>query len=194
MGPTASRRAGSNVRSLPPNIFAMVMATGIVSLAANGAGHSILARVLFWLNVGLYAVLLVLLVIRTLRYRADLAADLASHARAPGFFTLVAAPCVLGNQCVLMFGAGAAGVTLWIVGVVFWLPLTHAMLPGLMEGTEKPKPEVGVNGAWLLTVVGTQAISVLASLLVPWLVEDAPDVPLFVAWRSGWSAACCMSG
>jgi tellurite resistance protein TehA-like permease len=65
--------------------------------------------------------------------------------------------------------------------VVFWLPLTYVMLPGLMEGTEKPKPEMAVNGAWLLTVVGTQAISVLACLLVPWLAEDVPDGPLFVA-------------
>jgi tellurite resistance protein TehA-like permease len=181
MGPTAPARTGLNVRRLPPNIFAMVMATGIVSLALNGADQPTLAHILFWLNVGLYVILVVLLLVRTLRYRNDLTADLASHARAPGFFTLVAAPCVLGNQCVLMFGVGAAGMTLWIVGVVFWLPLTYAMLPGLMEGTAKPKPEVGLNGAWLLTVVGTQAISVLACLLVPWLAEDAPDVPLFVA-------------
>src|SRR5262245_33259628 len=55
------------------------------------------------------------------------------------------------------------------------------MLPGLMEGAEKPKPEVGLNGAWLLTVVGTQAVSVLACLLVPALAGDAPEVPLFVA-------------
>jgi tellurite resistance protein TehA-like permease len=72
-------------------------------------------------------------------------------------------------------------MTLWVVGVVFWLPLTYLMLPGLVEGTEKPKPEMEVNGAWLLTVVGTQAVSVLACLLVPWLAEDAPDGPLFVA-------------
>jgi tellurite resistance protein TehA-like permease len=181
MGPTAPARAGLSVRGLPPNIFAMVMATGIVSLAVNGAGHSVLAHILFWLNVGLYAILLVLLLIRTLRYRAELAADLASHARAPGFFTLVAAPCVLGNQFVLVFGVSAAGMALWIVGVVFWLPLTYAMLPGLMEGTDKPKPEMEVNGAWLLAVVGTQAISVLACLLVPWLAEDVRDELLFVA-------------
>src|SRR5262245_16888883 len=113
MGSAAPRRAGLNVQGLPPNIFAMVMATGIVSLALNGAGHAILAHILFWLNVGLYAILLVLLLVRILHYRADLAADLASHARAPGFFTLVAASCVLGNQCVLLFGASAVGMALW---------------------------------------------------------------------------------
>ena len=45
------------MRALPPNIFAAVMATGIVSLAVNGAGYRLLAHALFWLNVGLYAVL-----------------------------------------------------------------------------------------------------------------------------------------
>jgi tellurite resistance protein TehA-like permease len=181
MGPGAPTRPGLSVRSLPPNIFAVVMATGIVSLAVNGAGFALLAHALFWLNVGLYAVLWVLLISRVLRHRADLAADLRSHAKAPGFFTLVAAPCVLGNQCVLLFGGSAAGLALWVVGVMFWLALTYAMVPGLMEGVAKPKPEEGLNGAWLLAVVGTQAVSVLACLLVPALADGAPDLPLFVA-------------
>jgi tellurite resistance protein TehA-like permease len=77
-------------------------------------------------------VLWVLLITRVLRYRANLAADLRSHAKAPGFFTLVAAPCVLGNQCVLLFGGSAAGLVLWIVGVLFWLALSYAMVPGRM--------------------------------------------------------------
>ena len=169
------------VRNLPPNIFALVMATGIVSLAVNGAGYRLPALALFWLNVGLYAVLLVLLLTRALRHFADLATDLRSHAKAPGFFTLVAAPCVLGNQCVLLLDASAAGLALLIVGVAFWLALSYAMVPGLMEGAAKPKPEVGLNGAWLLTVVGTQAVSVLACLLVPTFAADAPDAPLFAA-------------
>src|SRR5262245_58015405 len=100
MGPAAPAGPGLGVRGLPPNIFAVVMATGIVSLAADGAGHPFVARALFWLNVGLYAVLSVLLLTRVLRHRADLVADLRSHSKAPGFFTLVAGPCVLGNQCV----------------------------------------------------------------------------------------------
>jgi tellurite resistance protein TehA-like permease len=181
MGTLAPAERDFGVRGLPPNIFAMVMATGIVSLAANGAGFPFVALALFWLNVGLYVVLWVLLLARVTRYRADLRADLRSHAKAPGFFTLVAGSCVLGNQCVLLFGAGAAGLVLWAVGVLFWLTLSYAMLPALMEAAEKPKPEVGLNGAWLLIIVGTQAVSVLACLLVPSLDPDASDGLLFLA-------------
>ncbi|HEU4437898.1 MAG TPA: C4-dicarboxylate ABC transporter, partial [Methylomirabilota bacterium] len=69
-------------RDLSPGIFAVVMATGIVSLALEGAGWRVLARALFWINVPIYAVLGALLVVRALRYRAHVAADLQSHARA----------------------------------------------------------------------------------------------------------------
>jgi tellurite resistance protein TehA-like permease len=120
-------------------------------------------------------------VVRLLRFRGHLTADLASLAKAPGFFTLVAAPCVLGNQCVLLMGAPEVGLALWVVGGVFWLALTYAMLPGLMEVADKPKGEKEISGAWLLVVVGTQAMSALASLLVPRLAADAPEAPLFVA-------------
>lgn len=178
--PTPPAETGLSMRGLPPNIYAAVMATGIVSLAVNGAGFRILASVLFWLNVVLYIILTILLFARVLRFRSDLLDDLTSHARAPGFFTLTAAPCVLGNQCVLLFGADTAALGLWIVGVVFWIVLTYAMVPGLMEAANKPAAGAGLNGAWLLTVVGTQAVSVLACLLAPALADE-PAGLLFVA-------------
>jgi tellurite resistance protein TehA-like permease len=181
MGAAAPARPGLSTRTLPPNIFAVVMATGIVALALHGDGHSLLAHVLFWLNVGLYPTLWVLLLVRVARHGAAVAADLRSHAKAPGFFTLVAAPCVLGNQSVLVTGSHTAGLALWGVGVVLWLALSYAMLPGLMEGAAKPKPEDGLSGAWLLMVVGTQAVSVLACLLVPALAEEARAALLFTA-------------
>jgi tellurite resistance protein TehA-like permease len=181
MDSAAPANSRPSVQHLPPNIFAVVMATGIVSLALNGAGYSVPGHILFWLNVGLYAVLGVLLAARVVWYRAVLSADLRSHAKAPGFFTMVAAPCVLGSQCVLLFDAGTAGLALLVVGVLFWLALTYAMLPGLMEGVAKPKPEEGLNGGWLLTVVGTQAVSVLGCRLVPLLAADSPDALLFGA-------------
>jgi tellurite resistance protein TehA-like permease len=176
-----SAKSGRSVQNLPPNIFAVVMATGIVSIALSGAGFPWGAYTLFWLNLGLYPVLLGLLGARVLRHRGDFVADLRSHVRAPGFFTLVAAPCVLGNQCVLLWNAHSAGLALWSVGLALWIPLSYVMIPRLMEGESKPKLETGLSGAWLLVVVGTQAISVLACLLVPALAPSAPDGPLFVA-------------
>lgn len=181
MLPAEPTKSGFSVRALPPNIFAVVMATGIVSIAIHGAGWERGGLALFWLNVGLYIVLTILFLARLLRFRANLDADFRSHAKAPGFFTLVAGSCVLGNQFVLLAGASAAGATLWVVGVLFWLALSYAMLPGLMEAADKPKPEVGLNGAWLLVVVGTQAISVLACLLAPSLASESIEVMLFVA-------------
>jgi tellurite resistance protein TehA-like permease len=82
---------------------------------------------------------------------------------------------------VLLFDAGTAGLALLLVGVAFWLALSYAMLPGLMEGTEKPTLEVGLSGAWLLLVVGTQAVSVLASRLHPLFADEASQALLFGA-------------
>ncbi len=79
MGPAAPVGPELSVRGLPPNIFAIVMATGIISLAVHGAGCRLLAHGLFWLNVGLYAVLWALLIVRVLRHRADLAVTGSVH-------------------------------------------------------------------------------------------------------------------
>ena len=181
MDAAAPARRHLSAGDLSPSIFAVVMATGIVSLALDGAGHHTVGHVLFWLNVGLYAVLAVLFLVRVVRYRPRLIADLGSHTQAPGFFTLVAASCVLGSECVQHLDASRAGLALWIVGLLCWLALTYAMLPGLMHAEVKPKLTEGLNGAWLLVVVGTQALSVLASLLAPALAADARDGLLFVA-------------
>jgi tellurite resistance protein TehA-like permease len=181
MKPSATQSPGLSTRNLPPNAFAMVMATGIVSIAVNNAVSVLLAQVLFWLNLALCVLLWFLLALRTLRHRAALVADLQNHAKAPGFFTLVAGPCVLGNQWVLVLGIDAGGEVFLLIGVLFWLALSYAMLPGLMEAAVKPKPEEGINGAWLLVVVGTQAVSVLACRLVPGLGADAAQGLLFVA-------------
>jgi hypothetical protein len=47
----------SSLATFFPGYFALVMATGIVSLAAHCFGHEYLARALLWLNVFAYAVL-----------------------------------------------------------------------------------------------------------------------------------------
>src|SRR5579864_787129 len=122
-----------SVRSLPPNIFAVVMATGIVSLAANGAGLALIARSLFGLNLFLYAVLWLLFLGRCVFYRDALRADLQTHARAPGFFSTSTATCVLGVEFVKLAGTVETAFALWMLGLLLWAILTYGMLPHLME-------------------------------------------------------------
>ncbi|MEZ4406023.1 MAG: hypothetical protein R3A52_06060 [Polyangiales bacterium] len=75
------------------------MATGIVSIACHLVGLHGLARGLFALNVPFYVVLWACLIVRVARHRGEVVSDLLSHARSVGFFTIVAATCVLGSQC-----------------------------------------------------------------------------------------------
>jgi tellurite resistance protein TehA-like permease len=156
-----------DVSQLPPNIFAIVMATGIVSIAANRAGYPAVAYVLFLLNFVAYPVLLGLFLRRVFFHGKLVAADFINHAKAPGFFTMVAGPCVLGNQFVILVEQPVVATTLLAIGFGFWLALSYLMLPALIGAKEKPPPERGLSGAWLLVVVGTQAVSVSITLLAP---------------------------
>src|SRR6266568_7528489 len=88
-------------RGLSPAYFALVMATGIVSIAADRAEFRTIAAVLLWLNAGQYLVLWILTLWRLLRYRQALVDDLTDHQAGPGFFSAVAATSVMGNQFIL---------------------------------------------------------------------------------------------
>jgi len=173
------------LRDLPPNLFAVAMATGIVSLAANGEGMPVLARALFWLNVPAYLGLWALLLARCVRHRARVLADLRDHGKAPGFFTVVAATCILGNAAAVLYGAAEVGLALWFVGALLWFALTYRILPGLMEGEAKPPLERALNGGWLLTVVATQAVCVLACR-VAYRVSSGAAEPLLFAALAFW--------
>src|SRR5581483_8195933 len=184
----ATPAAALSVRDLPPNIFAIVMATGIVALAVNAAGWPAGARVLFWVGAAAYAVLWVLAAAKFVGHRPAVRADLSSHARAPGYFTVVAATGVLGNGSVLLYDSPEAGLALWAVAIVLWTLLSYTILPALIEAENKPELEKGLSGVWLLTVVATQSICVLGCLVVPHLPGGAVGPGLFAAlcfWLAG---------
>ena len=64
------------IRDLFPGYFALVMATGIVSLAANLLQMEAIAWTLFRINEVSYGVLWVLTLIRLVRYFPQVEADL----------------------------------------------------------------------------------------------------------------------
>src|SRR5690606_4914478 len=96
--PWHSRLRFFDVTHLPPAYFGMVMATGIVSLAAEQIGFPLLARGLFLIAIAAYLVLWCLTIVRLLRHRRYFFADMTDHLRGPGFFTMVAASGILGSQ------------------------------------------------------------------------------------------------
>ena len=151
-------------RGLSPAYFALVMATGIVSIAADRAGFRTIAAVLLWLNAVQYVLLWILTFWRLLRYRRALLRDLTDHRVAPGFFSAVAATSVLGNQLALT-GAYDLAVAFWILGLFLWIVLTYTIFTALTIEESKPTIDRGITGAWLLAVVATQSIALLSALL-----------------------------
>lgn len=84
------------LRGLQPGGFALVMGTGIVSIATDLLGMRPVAVSMFWFNVGAYAVLWILTMARLIAYPGLVKRDLMDHRQGPGFFTAVAGTCVMG--------------------------------------------------------------------------------------------------
>jgi tellurite resistance protein TehA-like permease len=73
------------------------------------------------------------------------------------------------------------------VGVVLWLLVTYTVFTTLTVKAEKPPLEQGLNGGWLVSVVATQSVSVLASQLSSH-VGDSREAMVFTAlmfWLGG---------
>jgi tellurite resistance protein TehA-like permease len=164
-----------------------VMATGIVSLACHSVGWSTLARGLFAVNLAFYPALCILTIARIVRHRARVVADLLHHGRSVGFFTTVAATCVLGTQCLSIGGSFRAAAALWFVGIALWAVLTYAIFTIITVKAVKPGLAEGIHGGWLVAVVAAQSISVLGAQLAPGFGEQAPHALLFclAMWLGG---------
>jgi tellurite resistance protein TehA-like permease len=184
---TQPAAASTGLAGMHPAYFALVMATGIVSLACEVMDLHPLAVALFALNLGLYPLLWVLSIARVIRHRDRVLADLVHHGRAVGFFTTVAATCVLGSQCLVIGESVTAALGLWIAGIALWAVLVYSVFAVLTVKAEKPPLSEGINGGWLVSVVAAQSVAVLGAQLAPHLGEHAPHALLFALamWLGG---------
>lgn len=157
----------SAIASLFPGSFALVMATGIVSIAAFQQGFETLARAFLVVNVAAYVVLWALTIFRLVRFPGRVRDDMATHQRGVGFLTIVAGTNVLGSEVALLTSWTGLAFGLWIAGLVLWLVITYWFLTAVTVRAEKPPLESGIGGAWLLLVVSTESIATLGALLAP---------------------------
>jgi tellurite resistance protein TehA-like permease len=155
------------IAQLFPGYFALVMATGILSIAAALLGITWIAQALLYLNLAAYLILWLLTLIRLVAYAPRALADLTDHLRGPGFFTTVAGTCVLGSQLLVVAQARAAAYWFWLLGLCLWLGIIYAFFLSITVVQQKPPIERGINGSWLLATVATQSIAVLGALLAP---------------------------
>ena len=180
-------RLRDGVRDLHPAYFAMVMATGIVSLAAHVMGFAIVGRALLWLNVVLFVALWSATAVRLVRFGREMYRDLCDHKRSVGYFTTVAGTCVLGSQMLLIGGRPRIATALWLAGLVLWGLLTYAIFTAITVRRGKPSLDKGIHGGWLVAVVATQSVSLLGGQLLD--AFDAGRQPVLflslILWLGG---------
>ncbi|GMV19301.1 MAG: tellurite resistance/C4-dicarboxylate transporter family protein [Polyangiaceae bacterium] len=167
VGPSGSwgaallRVADGQLKYLQPAYFAMVMSTGIVSMACAMVGHELAATALLWLNLPLLATLVALTLLRVARFPREFVADWSDHQRGVGFFTIVASTCIVGNQHVMLRSALDLGKSIWWLGLALWCGCMYAIFTALTVRETKPSLPDGINGGWLVAVVATQSLCVL---------------------------------
>ena len=174
----------TSIEHLHPAYFAMVMATGIVSIASDLLEMRTIALALCWLNLFFFIILCSLTYARFVWHRARFLTDLVDHNRAPGYFTTIAGTCILGSQWLIIFQASRMALALWFFAILLWMILTYTIFTGVTVKETKPTLAEGIHGGWLIAVVATQAVSVLGARLAP--VFDSEAQPIIFFALSMW--------
>jgi tellurite resistance protein TehA-like permease len=167
------------VFDLPGGSFAFVMATGIVSIAALRLGRGEVAAALFAVNLVAFPLLCVLMLVRLIRHPATILAELRNHRTGAGFLTAVAATSMLGSQFVLFGPNRTAAAALWLASLVLWVGLIYVFFVAMTVKRVKPPLATGLDGTWLLAVVATEAIAILATHVAG--VFSRSDIVVFVS-------------
>ncbi|MEO8750663.1 MAG: tellurite resistance/C4-dicarboxylate transporter family protein [Allobranchiibius sp.] len=176
------------VRGMPPGYFALVMATGIVSIATKDRGIDALSGALLWLGILEYATLVVLYVWRAVAFLPAVRADLADPSHAFAYFTFVAATDVLGARLASNShqGSGSA-IVLLCVGGSTWVVLGYLIPWTAVVGHARRPLLHFANGTWFIWAVASQSVAVLAASLEPSVSSGRRELALMAvfAWSVG---------
>jgi tellurite resistance protein TehA-like permease len=167
---------------LPGGSFALVMATGIVAIAAVSQGLHPIGAALFLISLVAFAVLSLLMLFRLIGDRAGLISELSHHRTAAGFLTIVAAAAVLGDEFSVQADELPIGVGLWLAAGVLWTGLVYAFFCALATRPQKPPLVDGLDGTWLLLAVATEALAVLGTHVAGGFARPEIVVYLSLCW------------
>jgi tellurite resistance protein TehA-like permease len=170
----------NDVANLSPSYFALTMATGIVSIAAHIYHISIVAIGFFYLNIIAYCILWLLFLLRIGFYYPKFVRDINDDSHSPGFLTIVAGTCILGEQFLRIQGNYGMAIFFYYLGFILWLVLMYSLFVIIISTARKVTLGQGMNGIWLIIIVSTESVSVLGTALAPHLPFPT-DVALFIS-------------
>ena len=155
------------VRDFPPAYFALVMATGMLSIACYDEGLIRLSWV--FLSTAAVALLVVtgITLLRLVWFPRSAYYDFTDHSRGVGFFTIIAGVTVLGSALRTITALFTVPYALWILGISLWTFLTYSIFATFIIKRNKPPLRTGLNGGWLLAVVATDSVALLTLVLLP---------------------------
>ena len=183
--PSTSVASASPIETLFPGYFALVMATGIIAIAADQQNIGWLSEALYAAAAVGYVVLTVLLVLRIILYPRAFIADLVAHTRGFAFLTTVAATNVLASASAVVYGWWSLAWALWWISLALWAFFLYATLISTVVRSNKPALGAGINGTWFLLIVSTQSIVVVGGLVFDQHASDALAFALFAAFVVG---------
>lgn len=144
----------SEIESLHPGNFALVMATGIISLALDTHGFSVAALFFCVFAVSAWLLLLLLSTVRALSFSRAVIIDLTTPRMVFSYFTLVAATNIVG-VLMLNYGFNTLAIACWFIAFASWCLLLYLAFSVLTFMSHEHNVNI-MHGGWLITIVGTQ--------------------------------------
>ncbi|MHA3722580.1 tellurite resistance/C4-dicarboxylate transporter family protein [Leucobacter sp. HY1910] len=147
------------VARLSPGYFALVMATGIVSIGLHDVGAQALSLALLWIAAVAYAALWVLFIWRAIAFPHHVRRDLRNPEIAFAYFTVVAGTDVLGVR-LAQAGAVTAATTLLFVGAGLWFVFGYLLPWQVLMTRDGHRILARTNGTWFIWAVASQSLAV----------------------------------
>jgi len=179
-------RVRQAVEGLTPGYFALVMASGIISVGMKLDGFDIISTVLLIICAVGFVILLGLTLWRFFAYRSAINDDFLRPDRAFGFFTFVAGTNVLGVRLGMEGAYLATGILLALAGTV-WLLLGYVVPWTAVLGRVERPVVATANGTWFIWVVASQSVAIAAATIEPIVTTGRRELAVLavMSWSVG---------
>lgn len=179
-------RVRQAVEGLTPGYFALVMASGIISVGMKLDGFDIISTVLLIICAVGFVILLGLTLWRFFAYRSAINHDFLRPDRAFGFFTFVAGTNVLGVRLGMEGAYLATGILLALAGTV-WLLLGYVVPWTAVLGRVERPVVATANGTWFIWVVASQSVAIAAATIEPIVTTGRRELAVLavMSWSVG---------